>query len=149
MADTAMMCSPTRASLMTGRLPIHVHQNNNMGCDPPESCSLGPALNMAFLPTKLREAGYLTHMIGKHHLGNMSPHQWPIARGFDHSLASVVDSFQYYFDNKKVPPVPLDPNIGGGRDSAEWPPENFLTAEAEAVIDRHRHPLHPMFLFMR
>ena len=54
-------CSPSRASLLTGRWPHHVHQWN---VDPPTS-TLGLNLNITTLPTKLKQAEYGTHIVGK------------------------------------------------------------------------------------
>jgi arylsulfatase A-like enzyme len=54
-------CSPTRSSLLSGRLPYHVNQVN-LGSSFPGS---GIARNMTTIPRKLKQAGYATHMIGK------------------------------------------------------------------------------------
>jgi arylsulfatase I/J len=76
-------CSPTRSSLLTGRLPLHVNQNNE--CNDELSLS-GPDLRMTFLPQKLKKAGYRTAMTGKWHLGARTTANLPINRGFDTHL---------------------------------------------------------------
>ena len=63
------MCSPSRSSLMSGRLPMHV---NIVNADPTiynasESSGTGAGIprNMTGLASKMKEAGYRTHMVGK------------------------------------------------------------------------------------
>ena len=73
-------CSPSRASLLTGRWPHHVHQWN-----PPIDATVGLNINMTLLPAKLKQAGYQTHMVGKWHEGLMTPAYLPVNRGFDTS----------------------------------------------------------------
>jgi arylsulfatase B len=73
-------CSPTRSSLMSGRLPPHVNQNNL--CNNIESTS-GVDLRFTLLPQKMKAANFSTHFIGKSHLGARSPANLPINRGFD------------------------------------------------------------------
>ena len=53
-------CSPTRSSLLTGRLPLHVNQNNE--CNDVTSKS-GPDLRYTLLPEKMKMAGYATAMV--------------------------------------------------------------------------------------
>ena len=61
-------CSPTRSSLQSGRLPVHVNTENDSpdyhNPDDPVSGFAGIPRNMTGIATKLREAGYLTHQIG-------------------------------------------------------------------------------------
>ena len=75
-----MYCSPSRASLLTGRWPHHVHQWN-----PPQNAIVGLNINMTLLPAKLKQAGYNTHMVGKWHEGFFDPAYLPVSRGFDTS----------------------------------------------------------------
>ena len=75
-----MYCSPSRASLLTGRWPHHAHQWN-----PEETALIGTNINMTMLPAKLKQAGYSTHMVGKWHLGFYDPAYLPVNRGFDTS----------------------------------------------------------------
>jgi arylsulfatase A-like enzyme len=63
------MCSPSRSSLLSGRLPIHV---NVVNADPTiynasESSGTGAGIprNMTGLASKMKEGGYRTHMVGK------------------------------------------------------------------------------------
>lgn len=73
-------CSPSRASLLTGRWPHHAHQWNI-----PAGRMAGTNLNMTMLPAKLKSAGYATHMVGKWHQGLFTSDYLPVARGFDTS----------------------------------------------------------------
>eukprot|EP01060_Flectonema_neradi_P013213 TRINITY_DN19993_c0_g1_i1.p1 TRINITY_DN19993_c0_g1~~TRINITY_DN19993_c0_g1_i1.p1 ORF type:complete len:521 (+),score=89.88 TRINITY_DN19993_c0_g1_i1:50-1612(+) len=88
-------CSPTRTSLMSGRLPLHVTEVNG------HACSLhGPApLEMTFLPEKLKSVGYKTHQIGKWHVGGAA--SWaaiPISRGFDSSFGYLNGAEDHYIN---------------------------------------------------
>ena len=75
-----MYCSPSRASLLTGRWPYHVHQWNVQ-----RDAEVGTNINMTMLPAKLKKAGYSTHMVGKWHQGFFDPAYLPVNRGFDSS----------------------------------------------------------------
>ena len=62
-------CSPTRSSLQSGRLPVHVNMLN-IGpetwnpADPISGFAAIPR-NMTGIATKLKSAGYMTHQVGK------------------------------------------------------------------------------------
>jgi N-acetylglucosamine-6-sulfatase len=68
---TTALCSPSRASILTG-LYAHQHRvvDNNHPVDP----------NLVFFPEYLREAGYQTAFIGKWHMGDAGDEPQP---GFD------------------------------------------------------------------
>ncbi|KAG7372537.1 sulfatase [Nitzschia inconspicua] len=75
-------CSPARSSLMSGRLPFHVTQNNdnNIVTNPG-----GADLRMTLLPQRLKQVGnYSTSLVGKWHVGARSRANLPTHRGFDH-----------------------------------------------------------------
>lgn len=79
-------CTPTRAALMTGRLPIR------SGCQRvrPPGLKSGLAPWEKTLASLLSDAGYRTAIHGKWHLGN-TPERHPTAMGFD-SWYGIQDS---------------------------------------------------------
>lgn len=89
---TYQFCSPTRSSFLSGRLPIHVNQENH----PP--CELGGGVpsNMTVIASMLKKAGYATHHAGKWHGGMSSRDQLPISRGFDSSLAMLSGAADHF-----------------------------------------------------
>jgi hypothetical protein len=73
------VCSPTRATLLTGRHVIHTGVY-----DPVLSGSRGDlSLNFTMLPQRLAALGFSCHMVGKWHLGDSSWRFTPLARGFE------------------------------------------------------------------
>ena len=83
------VCSPTRASIMTGRHPVRVDitdwipGQSNRKTNPllhPDDLSHLP-LTEVTIAEALKEHGYQTFFAGKWHLGNKG--QWPTDQGFD------------------------------------------------------------------
>lgn len=77
-----MTCTPSRASLQSGRLPVHVLTQLAGPCD--ENGAI--PRNMTGIATVLNRAGYETHQIGKWDVGMATPHHTPKGRGYDTSL---------------------------------------------------------------
>ena len=93
-------CSPSRSCLMSGRLPIHVNDNNDEPTyynpkDPVSGFAAIPR-NMTGLATKLKMAGYATHQVGKWDAGMATPDHTPQGRGFDSSLGYFHHANDYY-----------------------------------------------------
>ena len=89
------VCSPTRASLMTGCYPDRVGvpgvirdvKTNSWGYLSPRA---------TLLPKALKQVGYHSAIVGKWHLG-MEPENLPLARGFDHFHGFLDDMMDDYY----------------------------------------------------
>ena len=86
----APVCSPTRASIMTGKYPARLHTTiwYEASANPPQGQRLIPPVTQGNLPHEqvtvaevLKEAGYFTAHVGKWHLGDAG--HYPETQGFD------------------------------------------------------------------
>ena len=93
-------CSPSRSSLLSGRLPIHVNDLNvpiyKYNPQDPTSGFGGIPPNMTDISVKLSQAGYIAHHVGKWHAGAASWDQMPTGRGFQ-SYFGYLDGFNDYY----------------------------------------------------
>ena len=103
-------CSPTRASLMTGRDPHRVGLGRMFELNAliperpiPDGHEGTLRLDIETLPARLRDAGYTTVMSGKWHLG-LQPEHGPDRRGFDRSFA-LLDGGSHHFGKAGVLPI--------------------------------------------
>lgn len=144
------VCSPTRASLLTGKHPARLHITNWIGGE-----RNGPLLQAQYerqLPLEeftIGEAfeaeGYATGYIGKWHLG--AGEFMPTAQGFDTTIG-VNDAGHpaaYFFPYRRDTPSVWDiPDLEDGEEGEYL--TDRLTDEALGFIGDHQHE--PFFLVL-
>ena len=134
------VCSPTRASLLTGRYPWKNGMEGRVGW----VSSWGMLVDERTIAEALRDAGYATWMVGKWHLGQWRREHLPRQRGFDHFYglySALIDS--YIHDRSGI----FDWHRNG-RPVVESGYSTFLLAdEAIRLIERHDGS-HPFFLYL-
>jgi arylsulfatase A len=144
------VCSPTRASIMTGKYPARLNLTDWLPgrADRPDQKLLRPIINQRLphneptLAEELKKAGYVTGHIGKWHLGGRE--SLPQDHGFDVNIAG---------DHTGTPLSYFAPFERKGRfmPGLEKAPEgeyltDRLTTEAEKFLDLHKDK--PFFLYL-
>ncbi|XP_039250986.2 arylsulfatase-like [Styela clava] len=99
------MCSPSRASILTGRYPIRAGIFGHGNVFAPHSSGGLPKREIT-LPEILKEGGYKTGMVGKWHLGNNAKNRTdgeylPYHHGFDYVGTILPHSQMWACDPKK------------------------------------------------
>ena len=105
----ASVCTPSRKQLLTGR---SVWSQGNGEWEP-----IRPRYSL--LSDKLKQQGYVTHMVGKYHVGEESRRSWPRNRGFDTSIgfhSPGLGDHATWMQNKKHP-TSIMCKIAGDADS--------------------------------
>ena len=88
------ICSPTRASLMTGLEAYSVGILRPISN--PSTSPTGLPLEYKILPEYFKEAGYQTALVGKWHLGMNSKEYLPGQRGFDTTYGFMNGGIDYF-----------------------------------------------------
>jgi arylsulfatase A-like enzyme len=113
------VCSPTRASIMTGKYPARLSTTDYFGAPQPDGVSKHWTRNKPLLPARyldhlplqettiakaLRQSGYATFFAGKWHLGGRG--YWPEEHGFDFNVAGcqsgMPESYFSPYHNPKL-----------------------------------------------
>ena len=107
-AYASPLCTPTRAALMTGRLPARSGLTRPLlASDKPTKNPWADEVSAAKL---LSDNGYVTGLAGKWHIGEGEGMQ-PQQVGYDefHGFLSVVSEYTQYMDERKYSQLMLDP----------------------------------------
>jgi arylsulfatase A-like enzyme len=130
-------CSPTRAGLLTGRYQQRFGHEFNPGAG--QNPRIGLPLTETTLANRLKEAGYVTGLVGKWHLGG-APQFHPQKRGFDEFFGFLGGAHSYFPDKRAA--------IYRGNEAVSE--KAYLTdafgREAAAFIDLHKDQ--PFFLYL-
>ena len=142
---SASICSPSRASILTGRHPARIHITDWIPGDDPINRKLrGPSdlhalpLDQVTLPEVLREHGYNTFFCGKWHLGGEG--FLPTDQGFDeniggHDMGSPPGGYYSPYKNPKLTDGPEGEYL-----------TDRLTDESIEFIRAHRDSAFLLFL---
>ncbi len=120
------LCSPSRASILTGQYMHHHHIVDNQRPEP---------AGTVFFPQYLQKAGYQTAFIGKWHMGHETDDPRP---GFDH-WASFKGQGVYF--NPTL-------NINNEHRTFEGYTTDVLTDQALDWLKDGRDPRRPFFLYL-
>ena len=142
------VCSPTRASIMTGKHPARLHMTiwREAAKRPPLDRPLLPPVTLDRLPHDevtiaevLHDAGYMTAHVGKWHLGTAE--FYPQTQGFDYDVGGTLwgapQTFFYpYSGSQTFSGLRYVPHLGGGQ-SGEYLTDR-LTSEAIRILRNER-----------
>lgn len=151
--NTTALCSPTRASLLTGRTPHNVNMGNvtNLPTGYPGYTSVIPD-SAATIADVLRQNGYGTAMFGKSHLtpewetGPNGPYdRWPTGLGFDYFYGFLSADSSMFDPSIVENTTPIEPPHG----RADYHFEADMADHAISWIDRQRvtAPNRPFFMY--
>ena len=137
------ICSPSRATLLTGRTPHSAGVPGNVSSIPGKE---GMPTEQFTIAEMMRNAGYSTGHVGKWHLG-YSEKTVPLAQGFDYSfghMGGCIDNYSHYFYWN--PPNRHDLWENGTElfNEGEFFPD-MMNEKAESFIRKHKKE--PFFLY--
>jgi len=139
----ANVCSPSRASLLTGRYPMRCGMPVARNEGVPKYKNYGLAPDEITIPELLKTAGYRSLMVGKWHLGMEVEGSHPIDAGFDEYLGIPSN-----FESRRGPN--FDTLYRGkqveGRNVACETLAKRYTDEVVAFIERHKDE--PFFIYV-
>lgn len=140
--SSSPVCSPTRASIQTGKYPSRLGITHYIGGR--DRGKLLPPENFEYLPFEektiakyLKEFGYKTYYIGKWHLGE-SPY-WPENHGYDRNIGGCGWGHPRYgyFSPYRIPTL------------EDGPPGEYLTDRlTEEAVKIIKETEEPFFLFL-
>jgi arylsulfatase A-like enzyme len=138
------VCSPTRASILTGKNPARINLTQWIGGPGNPDYERNLPLEEVLFPEILNEAGYRNIFLGKWHLNNRAGEGefWPDKQGFD---INVGGHFRggLYIKNQYFSPWDI-PNIENGPDGEYM--TDRLAQEAVDFIDGNAD--HPFLLYL-
>lgn len=140
------VCSPTRASILTGKNPARINLTQWIGGPGNPDYERNLPLEEVTFPELLQEAGYKNIFLGKWHLNNRPGEGkfWPDKHGFDINVAGHFRG-GLYIKNKYFSPWDI-PNISNGPDG-EYITDRLAEEAASFIGQEHVSPFLVYFSF--
>ena len=140
------VCSPTRASILTGKNPARINLTQWIGGPGNPDYERNLPLEEVTFPELLQDAGYKTMFLGKWHLNNQQGEGpfWPEKHGFDINVAGHFRG-GLYIKNKYFSPWDI-PNIKNGPDG-EYITDRLADEAASFVKNHDESPFLVYFSF--
>ncbi|XP_077869528.1 arylsulfatase B-like [Saccoglossus kowalevskii] len=134
--------TPSRAALFTGYYPFKIKRQHqlllNLEAD-------GLSLDLKTLPERLKDAGYLTHLVGKWHLGFCKEEYLPNKRGLDSFYGWLTTETSFYSKESGLDSgYDFRDNTGVVQESETYLP--FMLAERAVDIVMGHYKEYPLFL---
>lgn len=138
------VCSPTRASIMTGKNPARINLTQFIGGPGNPDYLHNLPLEEVLFPELLKDAGYKNIFLGKWHLNNRDGEDkfWPDKQGFDINIAGHWRG-GLYIPNKYFSPWDI-PNLTNGPEGEYM--TDRLADEAVDFIDKNSE--NPFLLYL-
>lgn len=136
----APVCSPSRASLLTGKTPQACGVAGNVSPFPEDAQGLASAeITMAEM---FRNAGYRTALVGKWHLGHVDE-KLPSNQGFDYwfgHLVGCIDNYSHFFYWNGPNRHDLYRNGGRVQAAGKYFPDLMFQEAKEFVYENRERP---------
>ena len=149
---TSWLCTPTRASIMSGRYPIELGIQHDVFESNTEECLNEKELLM---PEVVRHNGYATHLVGKWHLGYARWSCMPCMRGFDTALGYtsgatgwITHKIGSYYDFYECATSPEEGLTWDVLTKDKGIYSNFLYNKRVKKIINNHDPNTPLFLYL-
>lgn len=147
---TQPLCTPSRAALLSGRYPIKLGMQHSVIYNEEPR---GLPLSVKLLPQWLADLGYVTHIIGKWHIGFYKKEYTPLMRGFQRHVGywgAYVDYYKHekaYLGATKTQGLDIRRDFLLAKNDSGTYMTQLLTEEAVGIIENHPTEK-PLFLYL-